>query len=376
MRVQTASSDKELISQARKGNNDAFSDLVTRHRSALYANCLGILRDPLLVEDAAQEAILRAILGIDGLREPEAFGSWLIGIALNVSRGMLRQTSRDDWSWRAIQGGHLDGFVSDASDPQVTAEATETALGVRAAVASLPAGQREAVVRFYFTGLTVAETAEKLGINKGAVKTRLHKARATLRRRLENVRKEDGMPATRNMDAVEVRVAAVRRAPADAGGPKYHMLVLEEVGGGRRLPIWVGEYEGTAIALKKEGVEGPRPLTFSFMAAVLKAAGARLREVRIHKLVEGTFYAVAELDVRDRGHDVDCRPSDAISLALSTGVPIRVDLGVFAASDEHLATHDHDLLPADKYNAEGSVGAAEIAAEVVSRWPGFEPPKP
>ncbi len=176
------------------------------------------------------------------------------------------------------------------------------------------------------------------------------------------------MPVTRDQDAVEVRVTDVRRAVPEQDVPTYHMVVLEEVAAGRRLPIWIGEYEGTAIALQMEGVRAPRPLTFGFMADILQAAGARLREVRISKLVDGTFYAVADVEGRDGRREVDCRPSDAISLALSAGAPIRVAERVFEASKEHSAAHSREPLPEDKYYAEGSVGTAEIAAEVVSRW--------
>lgn len=369
MSVDTTSADIDLVTSARRGNTAAYGELVRRHRSALYANCVGLLRDAALAEDAAQEAILRAMLGVGRLRDPERFSAWLTGIGLNVCRGMMRTRSRGDWSWQAIQGGHQDGFEQDAADdPQLAAEASDTALGVRAAVAALPSGQCEAVVRFYLQGLTIAETAQKLGIGTGAIKTRLYKARATLRRRLAGLWKEAVMPATRDQDAVEVRVADVRRALPEQGVPPYHMVVLEEVAAKRRLPIWIGEYEGTAIALQMEGVRAPRPLTFGFMADILQAAGAHLREVRISKLVDGTFYAVADVEGRDGRLEVDCRPSDAISLALSMGAPMRVVEGVFAASDEHLASHSHEPLPQDKYYSEGTAGAAEIVAEVVSRW--------
>ena len=369
MSVDTTSADIDLVTSARRGDTAAYGELVRRHRSALYANCVGLLRDAALAEDAAQEAILRAMLGVGRLRDPERFSAWLTGIGLNVCRGMMRTRSRGDWSWQAIQGGHQDGFEQDAADdPQLAAEVSDTALGVGAAVAALPSGQREAVVRFYLQGLTIAETAQKLGIGTGAVKTRLYKARATLRRRLAGLWKEAVMPATRDQDAVEVRVADVRRALPEQDVPPYHMVVLEEVAAKRRLPIWIGEYEGTAIALQMEGVRAPRPLTFGFMADILQAAGAHLREVRISKLVDGTFYAVADVEGRDGRLEVDCRPSDAISLALSMGAPMRVVEGVFAASDEHLASHSHEPLPQDKYYSEGTAGAAEIVAEVVSRW--------
>ena len=173
-------------------------------------------------------------------------------------------------------------------------------------------------------------------------------------------------------NAVEVRVADVRRRSADSDDPRYSMVLLKEVAGTRSLPIWVGPFEATSIALHLEGVRVPRPLTFSFMSDLLEACGGRLREVRVNKLVEGTFYAVAVIEASSGVRTVDARPSDALALALVAGVPVRVEASIFAASDAHLAAHEH-VPPPEAYHGEGTEGAAEIVAEVRSKWPGFRP---
>ena len=154
--------------------------------------------------------------------------------------------------------------------------ASEIAGRVRFAIDSLPKGQREAVTLFYLAGLTQAEAAEHLGIPPGAVKTRLHKARASLRARLEPLRRERSMQ-------IEMQVADVRRAG------ERHILMLE--GGGRELKIWVGPPEAIAIAVLLEDVELPRPGTHHLTAALLRATDASVREVRITRLAESTFYA-------------------------------------------------------------------------------------
>ncbi len=183
----------------------------------------------------------------------------------------------------------------------------EVAALVRAAIAELPAGQREAVTLYYLAGLTQAEAAEHLGIAPGAVKTRLHKARASLRVRLEPLRREAPMP-------IEMQVTDVRRA-----GERY-ILMLE--GGGRDLKIWVGPAEAYAVAAMLEGVELPRPMTHNLTVALLAAAGTSVRAVRITRLAETIFYA--EVVLAD-GTAVDARPSDAIALALLAAVPLHVD---------------------------------------------------
>ena len=103
------------------------------------------------------------------------------------------------------------------------AEARELAARVREAIAALPRGQREAVTLYYLAGLTQAEAATHLDIPPGAVKARLHKARAALRVRLEPLRRERSMP-------IEMQVTDVRRAG------DHHILMLE--GAGRDLMIW------------------------------------------------------------------------------------------------------------------------------------------
>jgi bifunctional DNase/RNase len=186
-------------------------------------------------------------------------------------------------------------------------EAADVTARVRAAIAELPRGQREAVTLFYLAGLTHAEAAEHLGIAPGAVKTRLHKARATLRTRLEPLRKERPMP-------VEMQVTDVRRAG------ERHVLMLE--GEGRELKIWIGPAEAHAVAVMLEQVEMPRPGTHDLALALLAASGGSVREVRITRLAETIFYA--EVVLAD-GAAVDARPSDAISLALLTGAPLLVE---------------------------------------------------
>src|ERR1700749_3035627 len=87
-------SDRELVRAARQGERVAFATLIERHYPALRSTCRRALRDSDLAGDAAQQATLTAMLGLDRLRDDERFGSWLIGIGLNVCRSMLRGRAR------------------------------------------------------------------------------------------------------------------------------------------------------------------------------------------------------------------------------------------------------------------------------------------
>ena len=156
--------------------------------------------------------------------------------------------------------------------------------------------------------------AAELASTHGAVKTRLHKARATLRVRLSDLREEPEM--------VPMRIADVRAGDR-------HVVVLEERDGSRRLPIWMGEVEATALALRLHAVEFPRPGTYDLTGELLRAAGTDVEEVRIVRLTDMTFYAEVVLA---GGATVDARPSDALNLALVAGAPILVDERVIAGS--------------------------------------------
>jgi len=101
-------------------------------------------------------------------------------------------------------------------------------------------------------------------------------------------------------------------------------LILKEKLADRYLPIWIGNAEADAIAVKLQGVQCTRPLTHDFLCAVIEALGATMKSAVVNKLQNDTFYAKVTL-VTDRGEiDVDCRPSDAIAVA------VRVDAPVFA----------------------------------------------
>ena len=302
-------SDADLVRRARGGDRDAFATLIERHHAVLVRSCRRMVGAQ-GAGDAAQDAVLTAMLSLDRLRRPEAFGAWLVGIGLNACRAQLRGS--DPLTRAAAVRGSDPRPVAD---PYESAVASEIAGRVRFATDSLPKGQREAVTLFYLAGLTQAEAAAHLGIPPGAVKTRLHKARASLRARLEPLRRERSMQ-------IEMQVADVRRAG------ERHILML--AGGGRELMIWVGPAEAIAIAVLLEDVELPRPGTYHLTAALLRATEASVREVRITRLAESTFYA--EIALAD-GAEVDARPSDAIALALVTGAPIVVDEAVLDQSE-------------------------------------------
>ena len=102
------------------------------------------------------------------------------------------------------------------------------------------------------------------------------------------------------------------------------VVILRDLEGKRYLPILIGPFEATAIALALEGTPVPRPLSHDLMRTMLESLQARLEQIVIHDIKDSTFFA--KLVVRTNGdtQEIDARPSDGIALALRMQAPIYV----------------------------------------------------
>jgi bifunctional DNase/RNase len=134
------------------------------------------------------------------------------------------------------------------------------------------------------------------------------------------------------MDLIEVELSRV--IIQQKGDQQY--LNLRERQGARTFAIVIGFHEVEEINRKLCGVETPRPLTHDLIARVISSLGHRLHRVVVNDLREGTFFAFLGLLPRDAAPDdtggevaVDCRPSDAIALAVQTHARIFVARHVF-----------------------------------------------
>lgn len=101
-----------------------------------------------------------------------------------------------------------------------------------------------------------------------------------------------------------------------------YALLLEEADGAYRIPIVVGAAEAQSIAVILENIKTPRPLTHDLFASFAKAFGIRFLSVFIYKFEEGIFYSEIRCTDGDREVTIDARTSDAIALALRSGMPI------------------------------------------------------
>lgn len=108
-------------------------------------------------------------------------------------------------------------------------------------------------------------------------------------------------------------------------------IFLKERGGERISPIVIGYFEASAIDRHVRGVGTPRPMTHDLLGSVIDALGARIARIVVTKLEENTFFA--RLDLKQNGTDlsIDCRPSDAVALAVQASAPIFVATNVLDA---------------------------------------------
>ncbi len=106
-----------------------------------------------------------------------------------------------------------------------------------------------------------------------------------------------------------------------------HVVILKDPQRDRYLPIWIGPWEASAIAMRLQGVSAERPLTHDLFAAALAQLGARVERVVISELADETYHARIHIDRDGTAHEVDARPSDALALA------VRVEAPIYAAEE-------------------------------------------
>jgi bifunctional DNase/RNase len=104
-----------------------------------------------------------------------------------------------------------------------------------------------------------------------------------------------------------------------------HVVILKEAARDRYLPIWIGPWEASAIAMKLQGLTPERPLTHDLFATTIEELGARIDRVVISELADETFHARIMLERDGKIVEVDARPSDALALA------VRASVRIFAA---------------------------------------------
>jgi len=178
--------DETLVRAARAGNLEAYNRLVRQYERQAYAVALRLLRRPEQAEDATQDAFLQAYRALDSFRGG-SFRAWLVRIVTNRCYDFLRADKRhvtgslDD---REFETEPQWSTVTPLADPVQHATQAELSSFLERTLATLPEEQRLAVILCDVQGYAYEEVASITGAALGTVKSRLSRARATLRERL------------------------------------------------------------------------------------------------------------------------------------------------------------------------------------------------
>jgi RNA polymerase sigma-70 factor (ECF subfamily) len=183
--------DPALLRRLRARDERAFRELVDAHRHAVFNLCYRMLGNRAEAEDLAQDVFVAVFKTIDTFREEAKFTTWLYRVAVNHSKNRIKYLARR----RDKQRDELDEFAPDANDaalgptraarPDRALEGAQLEAQLQAAIATLDEEHRVLVVLRDVEDLSIEEICEITGLPDGTVKSRLHRARAALRKKLE-----------------------------------------------------------------------------------------------------------------------------------------------------------------------------------------------
>jgi RNA polymerase sigma-70 factor (ECF subfamily) len=168
--------DRECVERAKHGDEQAFRQLVERHRDRAYGLALRILRSAADAEDTAQEAFVRAWQAFPAFRGESGFSTWLYRIVAHQSFDRLEQLKR-----RRDRETAIENIAESAAPGAHDTEAGARSRRLERLMERLSPVQRAAVTLYYWEDHSVEEVAAMLGIPENTVKTHLSRARAELR---------------------------------------------------------------------------------------------------------------------------------------------------------------------------------------------------
>jgi len=178
----------ELVDRARRGDDQAFRQLVARYERQVAATVVGMLGRGPEADDVGQETFIRFWRSLDRFRGDSSAGTYLTRIAMNLSLNALKRRQR---MRRWFAHGDLPDREDPATGAGIQVERSDTARAVGDAIRTLEPPQRAVVVLRLVRGLSTAETSAALGIPAGTVMSRLSRAQHQLRRILAPIMDHD-----------------------------------------------------------------------------------------------------------------------------------------------------------------------------------------
>lgn len=225
-------SDQELVASCKQGSQDAFGRLVDKYWASVVGTVLPLLSDPDDVEDAAQEAFIRAYRCLDDLKDPDKLPAWLHTIARNAARKMLRQ--------RRLEQQRLPEYELRSDLPESDLQVSLDYRELRALVNTLALPDRAVVTLFYLAGMELNRIAEQLHIPVGTAKSRLHRSRKLMRERIRDM-------APKSHESTD----PLSRPPRDVIGGMRGLINWQVVPADGELSSWRPPMWSDQNALKK-----------------------------------------------------------------------------------------------------------------------------
>ncbi|MFD1850091.1 RNA polymerase sigma factor SigW [Oceanobacillus bengalensis] len=182
---------KEKIKQVKKGDQAAYSDIVGFYQNKIYQHCYRMLGNAHEAEDMAQEAFIRAYVNIDSFDDRRKFSTWLYRIATNLSIDRIRKRKPDYFLDAEVKGTDgLDMYSQISTEdrsPVEEVENLELKRYIHNEISQLPPKYRSIIILRYLEEFSLQEISDILDIPLGTVKTRIHRGREALRKRLRHV---------------------------------------------------------------------------------------------------------------------------------------------------------------------------------------------
>jgi RNA polymerase sigma-70 factor, ECF subfamily len=179
-----AMSDAQLIAAVCAGETRRFEELMRRYNQRVYRVARAIVKDEAEAEDVMQQAYLNAFTHLRQFADRARFSTWLTRIVIHEALGRRRKARPASQTLNEAEGDAMSQVESTAPSPERQAYASELKRLVEQSVDALPDTYRAVFMLRDIEGLSTAETAEGLDLGEEAVKTRLHRARAILRKEL------------------------------------------------------------------------------------------------------------------------------------------------------------------------------------------------
>ncbi|MFJ8753786.1 RNA polymerase sigma factor SigM [Streptomyces sp. NPDC102441] len=211
-------SDQDLLTRHVAGEADAFGELVRRHRDRLWAVALRTLGDREEAADAVQDALVSAFRAAHTFRGQSAVTTWLHRITVNACLDRARKAASRKTA-PVEDTERLDQLMEPHESAEAPAERQDLHRELLAALATLPAEQRAALVLVDMQAYPVAEAARILDVPTGTVKSRCARGRARLLPLLTHLRssREDGKDLSMERNRTKGPSVPPASGPRDAG---------------------------------------------------------------------------------------------------------------------------------------------------------------